>query len=121
MNKNYTTRQNNPSRFRKRVQFQKLASYQTPEGHWVEGKWQTFANTFAQIRTIRGNEFIQAGASLAEVTARINIRYRADILKEFDESDELRIVLNNRKFEVVYINNLEEKNIELEFIVRELR
>ena len=110
----------NPAKYRNRISFEKYEKIQNDYGHWEED-WvedKDIGSVYAQIRTIRGNEFIMAGANKVEVSARINIRYRPDIL---DNESDLRIKFNNRIYEVVYMNNLEERNIEIELIVNEVR
>lgn len=113
----------NPAKYRNRLTFEELSKSQDNEGNWVEG-WgnSNLGSVYAQIRTIRGNEFIMAGANQVKVSARINIRYRKDIeTKYFELGEKLRLNYNGRIFEIVYINNLEERNIELELIVNEVR
>lgn len=119
---------NNPARFNRLVQFEELSKYQEDEGRWIDG-WvdSELGTTFAQIRNIRGNEFIMAGANQVKVSARINMRYRKDVEdKYYEVGKKLRLTLKkknrpDRVFEIEYINNLEERNIELELIVNEVR
>lgn len=114
---------NNPARFNKLIQYEELKEYQNDDGHWVkEWKDSDLGTTYAQIRNIRGNEFIMAGAEQAKVSARINTRYRKDVEEKYYElGEKLRLNHKGRIFEITYMNNLEEKNIELEFIVNEVR
>lgn len=119
----------NPAKFRHIVQFEELKKYQNDSGHWVEGWGKSELGTsYAQIRNIRGNEFILAGANQVKVTARINMRYRADVEEKYYElGEKLRLThvhprtKKERIFEITYLNNLEEKNVEFEFIVNEVR
>lgn len=113
----------NPAKFRNPVKFEELSKVQNEDGYWVEG-WidSELGTTFAQIRTIRGNEFIMAGAEQAKISARINTRYRKNVVDKYEKlGEKLRFNFNGRIFEIEYINNLEERNIELEFIVNEVR
>ena len=113
----------NPAKYNKRVHWEELSEYQNDQGHWVEG-WtiSELGKSWAQIRNIRGNEFIMAGANQVKVSARINIRYRKDIEEKYYElGEKMRLNYNGRIFNIVYINNLEERNIELELIVNEVR
>lgn len=118
----------NPAKYRNPIVFEELKKYQNKSGHWVEEWVESDLGTVrAQIRNIRGKEFIIAGANQVKVTARINIRYRKDIEeKYFALGEKLRLVfkktnIKDRIFEIVYINNLEEKNIELEILANEVR
>lgn len=123
INTAYNRQFNNPAKYRNRVKFQELQKYQNENAHWVED-WidSDLGTTFAQIRNIRGNEFIMAGANQVKVSARINIRYRKDVEDKYYElGKKLRLVFGKRIFEIEYMNNLEERNIELELIVNEVR
>lgn len=119
---------NNPAKYRNRLLFEEHKSYQDDEGNLIEGWSDSDLGTVsAQIRNIRGNEFIMAGANQVKVSARINMRYRPDIEDKYYELGK-RLRLNfkrkgrpDRIFEIEYINNLEEKNIELEILVNEVR
>lgn len=86
---------------------------------WVDSG---FGSIFAQIRNIRGKEFIMAGANQVKVSARINMRYHPDVEERYYElGEKLRLKYGKRIFEIEYINNLEERNIELEIMVNEVR
>lgn len=119
---------NNPAEFRNRIVFEELQRTQNEEGHWVE-KWieSSVGKSWSQIRNIRGNEFIMAGAGQVKVSARINMRYRREIEDKYYElGEKLRLNLKkkgrpDRIFNIEYINNLEERNIELEILVNEVR
>lgn len=114
---------NNPAKYNKVVQFEELQKVQNNEGRWVD-EWvsSVLGTTYAQIRNIRGNEFIMAGAHQVKVSARINIRYRKDVENKYYElGKKIRLSLGKRIFEIEYMNNLEERNIELELIVNEVR
>src|SRR5699024_8627012 len=114
---------NNPAKYRHPIVFEELQTVRTPEGHREE-KWvaSELDSSYAQIRNIRGNEFIMAGANQVKVSARINMRYRADVVeKDFQLGEKLRIKFGKRVFKIEYINNLEERNIELEILVNEVR
>lgn len=118
----------NPAKYRNRLQFEELSRYQNEDAHWIE-EWidSELGEISAQIRNIRGNEFIMAGANQVKVSARINIRYRRDIEDRYYElGKKLRLNLKkknrpDRIFNIEYMNNLEERNIELELIVNEVR
>lgn len=123
VNSAYNRQFNNPAKYRKLIHFEEHQRYQNEEGRWIEG-WvkSDLGTTYAQIRNIRGNEFIMAGAEQVKVSARINTRYRKDVEDRYYELEEkLRIKYGDRIFDITYLNNLEEKNIEFEFIVNEVR
>lgn len=113
---------NNPAKYRHILTFEEHSSYQNADGFWIED-WvdSELGTTYAQIRNIRGNEFIMAGANQVKVTARVNMRYRKDVVDKYYElGSKLRLKFGNRIFEIIYINNLEERNTELELLVNEV-
>jgi len=113
----------NPAKYRKKLLWEELYEHQNNAGHWVK-EWvpSNLGESWSQIRNIRGKEFILAGANQVKVSARINMRYRTDIEEKYYEMGEkMRLNLNGRIFNIVYINNLEERNIELELLVNEVR
>lgn len=123
INSAYNRQFNNPAKNNCLVQFQELSKYQNEEGHWVDG-WidSKLGTTYARIRNIRGSEFIMAGANQVKVSARINMRYRKDVEDKYYElGEKMRLRFGKRIFEIEYMNNLEERNIELELIVNEVR
>jgi len=128
INTAYNRQFNNAAKYRNRLVFEELGQAQDDEGNWIDSWLESeLGTTNAQIRTIRGNEYIMAGANQVKVSARINMRYRKDVEDKYYElGEKLRLVLKQpnrptRIFEIEYMNNLEEKNIELELIVNEVR
>lgn len=123
VNTGYNKQFNNAGKYRNVLIFEEHKKYQNNEGIWIED-WvdSDLGITHAQIRNIRGNEFIMAGANQVKVSARVNIRYRKDVENKYYElGEKLRLKYVKRIFEIVYLNNLEERNIELEFLVNEVR
>lgn len=123
INNAYNRQFNNPAENNCLVQFEELERFKSEEGHWIEDWFDSdLGTTFAKIRNIRGNEFIMAGANKVKVSARINMRYRKDVEEKYYElGKKMRLRFGKRIFEIEYINNLEERNIELELIVNEVR
>lgn len=128
INTAYNRQFNNSAKYNKVLHFEERGQVQNEEGYWIDG-WvdSDLGRTNAQVRNIRGNEYIMAGANQVKVSARINMRYRKDVEDKYYElGEKLRLVLKQpgrkgRIFNIEYMNNLEEKNIELELIVNEVR
>lgn len=116
----------NPAKYRNRITFERFEESRTLEGNnykdWVEAT--DLGSSWAEIKSIRGNEFIIAGANKVKVTARITMRYRPDIVAE---ERQLRVKFSDhstgktRYFDIEFINNIEERNIEIELLVDEVR
>ena len=86
INTAYNRQFNNPAKYNKLLQFEEKKKVQNNEGHLVDS-WvnSDLGTTHAQVRNIRGNEFIMAGANQVKVSARINIRYRKDVEDKYYE------------------------------------
>src|SRR5699024_9019081 len=128
INTAYNRQFNNAAKYNKVLYFEERGQVQDDEGNWIDGWMDSdLGRTNAQVRNIRGNEYIIAGANQVKVSARINIRYRKDVEDKYYElGEKLRLNLKrknrpDRIFEIEYINNLEERNIELEMLVNEVR
>lgn len=67
-------------KLRHRVTLQKPERVRDPlTGGWVDG-WGEVATVWASIEPLSAREFIAAQASQSEVTARIVIRHRPDVI-----------------------------------------
>ena len=79
----------------------------------VTKTWSDYATLWASIEPIRGREFWESQQINAEVTAKITIRYLADI------NPKMRVKYGNRIFEIISVINPEERNVELQLMVKE--
>src|SRR5699024_4266535 len=95
INTAYNRQFNNAAKYRNRLVFEELGQAQDDEGNWIDSWLESeLGTTNAQIRTIRGNEYIMAGANQVKVSARINMRYRKDVEDKYYElGEKLRLVL----------------------------
>ena len=75
--------------------------------------WSDYATVWASIEPIMGREFWESQQINAEVTAKITIRYLADI------NPKMRVKYGSRIFEIISVINPEEKNRELQLMVKE--
>ncbi|AOY76915.1 phage head closure protein [Clostridium formicaceticum] len=103
----------NVGKLNKRIKFLKFEKVQDGAGgfldNWeTEEGWKEIASVWANIRPLKGREFEQAQQGQAEVTHKVIIRYRKDIDKS------MIIKLNNRRFDISYIMNIDEENKYLE-------
>lgn len=104
----------NPAKYNKRITFQKKVKLQDGEGSWVTD-WVDHETVWARIKHLRGKEIIEAGAGAVKITSRIYIRYREGI------TDSMRIKFGDRYFNIEFLNNFEERNIEYEILANEVR
>ena len=76
--------------------------------------WGTVAVCWASIEPLRGREWVASGMENSEITARCRIRYYSGILPT------MRVYLGSRTFEIVSVIDPNERNAELELMVKEL-
>ena len=63
------------------IEIQQLTALRDPStGEFGGPVWQLFANTWASVEPLSAKDLIAAQAAQSEATARVVIRYRADIL-----------------------------------------
>lgn len=78
-----------------------------------EQAWEDYVTVWAAVEPLRGQEFLVAQRSEAEVTTRIRIRYREDI----DRS--MMVYCNGVEFEIMYTIHPEFGKRELQLMCRE--
>ncbi len=76
--------------------------------------WVEFSSCWARVAPLRGKEFFEAQQTNNENIMKITMNYQADI------SDRYRVVYDCRYFEIKYIINVEEKNIDHELMCSEI-
>ncbi|ETF00684.1 head-tail adaptor protein [Advenella kashmirensis W13003] len=59
--------------------YDRAAGTLDPETGDRSGEWKDMAVLYANVTPLSSREFLQAGATQSEVTARITVRYREDI------------------------------------------
>jgi len=77
--------------------------------------WGTVATIWGSIEPLRvfNREFYSSAVINAEISATIIIRYTADIEPDY------RIVFETRIFEIMWIINVDEKDKEMQLMVKE--
>jgi SPP1 family predicted phage head-tail adaptor len=92
-------------RLRHRVRIQNLVSERDSEGV-IQHEWVALATVWASVEPISGREFIQSGATQSEVTARITIRHRDDVVAN------MRIVHRGRVYNIKGVLSDKESGLE---------
>lgn len=78
--------------------------------------WVTHCKVMAAIYPGRGKELAQDGKLLSQGMFSIWMRYDS---RTADIDHKMRIKYGSRIFEILDINNLEERNVKLEFVCKE--
>ena len=107
----------NPSRLRHRVTFQKRQEVLDDIGGVnKDEKWVDVFDAWAYIKPLRGREYFEGGAMRSEVSHAICIHYR----KDQEVRPEMRVLYENRIFEIQSVINVEERNSDWELMCREV-
>ena len=76
--------------------------------------WARLAATFAAVEPLTGREYIAAQAVQSEVTVRIRLRFRPDIVLTAAD----RVIHEGKAYDIVSIINYRSLNLELELMCR---
>lgn len=93
----------------RRITIQMFTTIIDDEGYQVEA-WKDIATVWAYIKNLHGNEFFQAQAINSKASSKINIRYK----KGLDTS--MRVIYNEKPYNILYVDDIEEKHIEIELL-----
>lgn len=80
----------------------------------VTTTWGTVTVCWASVEPLRGREWVESHLENADVTGRIIMRYKSGILPTY------QVYFGSRTFEVLSVINKDERNREMELMVREL-
>ena len=98
-------------RLRHRVTIQQLVPDPSIGG---EDSWHDYATVWAAVEPLRGREYLAAQQEGAEVTGRITIRYIAGL------KPTMRIKYGERIYQILSGIDPEERNAELQLMVKEV-
>lgn len=73
-------------------------------------KWVDKTKVWCSVKNLHGSEFFQAQAVNSKASIKFNIRY----MKDLDAN--MRIVFNNKNYNILYVDNINEANIEIELM-----
>jgi SPP1 family predicted phage head-tail adaptor len=100
---------------RHRITIQRLVEGSPAQdaGGTPDEAWATFSTDWARIRPLEGRELERAQAVHAEVTGRIEIRYRAGVTAR------MRALFGSRPLEILAVINVEERNRDMHLLYKE--
>lgn len=100
-------------RLRHRITIQyKSATTQNTAGEEVV-TWAKYVDAWASIKPLRGQEYLQARQTQANVDHRIELRYQAGI------TPEMRVVFGSRIFSIESVLNVDERDFLLQLMCGE--
>jgi SPP1 family predicted phage head-tail adaptor len=80
----------------------------------VTKTWADYATVWASIEPVKGREFWESQQINAEVTAKVILRYLEGV------TPKMRVKHGSRIFQVISVINPEERNRELQLMVKEV-
>jgi SPP1 family predicted phage head-tail adaptor len=108
-----------PGELRKRIRIQQNAAVQTPDGGTAEN-WVDFVTRWAAIGPLGGRELAAAAQVYPEANSLITLRWfpGAELLRPGVAPD-MRILYGARQFDIVNVNDVEERHQELRIVAIE--
>lgn len=103
----------NPGKYRQPITIQQRQFTQDSYGGTTED-WVTVYETRAGIFPLSGSEFFKADQINAQVTHKIQFRYLNGV------TPDMRILFNNRVFQITSVVNFQEHSIELQLYAKEI-
>lgn len=103
-----------PGLLRHRVEIQRSVEVQDGFGTPIPSWSSLHENVKANVEPMSGQELFQARQLYAEVTHRIRARYHSGITAKH------RILWGTRVFDILAVLNLEERNLVLEIMAKEI-
>ena len=76
--------------------------------------WVDFAYVWAEVQPLSGREYFAAKQENAEVTTRITIRHLKDV------KPDMRVLFNEKVYEILSVINPYERNVSLVLMCREM-
>jgi len=78
-----------------------------------EDSWEDYAAVWASVEPLKGAEYYAAQQVNAEVTGKVVMRYLSGVVPK------MRVVFGTRTFEILSVINPDERNRELQLLVKE--
>ena len=100
-------------RLRHRVTIQDYTESQNTFGE-VTKNWTDYATVWAAVEPVKGREFWESQQINAEITTKVTLRYLAGV------KPKMRILHDTRIFEIDSVINVDERNRELQLLVKEM-
>ncbi|HBG5257854.1 TPA: phage head closure protein [Clostridioides difficile] len=102
----------------KRIIIQKNNESIDREGYPIEN-WINYKTVWSRINNISGKEFLQAQALTSNISKKAFIRYQKELDISLNDNITLnyRILYNKSIYNLIYINNINEKNQYMELML----
>lgn len=96
-----------------RVTLQEYTATRDSYGAELEA-WVDIATVWASVEPLTGREYFQTQQINAEISTKVTIRFKAGVTAK------MRLIYNDRVFEIISVINTEEKDVQLVLMCREM-
>lgn len=104
----------NAGDYNKKISIFKVAEVEDCEG-FTEKKEVVILETYAKVKTTKGFTLIASGSDFEKAYTNFTIRYPKTTITR-----DMLIKYNSKSYTIEYLNNIDEKNIELEIQAKEV-
>lgn len=105
----------NAGAFNRRIQIVREQIVEDAEG-FKHTEPVVILDVYAQVKTTKGFTLIANGTDFEKATTNFTIRYPHSLVITRDDI----ILFNNRRYEIQYVNNIDEANVALELQAKEV-
>ena len=117
----------NAGKYNKRITVYKIVKMRDADGFPQETK-EAICQPYANVRTTKGFTLIANNSDFEKAYTNFTVRYSKKIIDAYYGNDEaipnsnrdMRIEFNNKSYQVQYLNNIDEANVEIEMQAKEV-
>jgi len=104
----------NAGQFNKRIEIVRATTTKDDLGFKEESD-VVILRPFAKVKTTKGFTLIANGSDFEKATTNFTIRYPQTVITRDDV-----IIFRGKRYEILYLNNIDEANVELEIQAKEV-
>lgn len=104
----------NAGQFNHRIEIVRPTTTKDAYGFVVESE-VSILRPFAKVKTTKGFTLIANGSDFEKATTNFTIRYPQTVITRDDI-----IIFRGKRYEILYLNNIDEANVELEIQAKEV-
>lgn len=113
----------NAGKYNRRITIYKIVKTRDSQGFQVDTK-VTILEPYASVKTTKGFTLIVNNSDFEKALTNFTIRYTPTVINAYYDADdsnrEMLIDFNGKTYEVQYLNNVDEANVEIEMQAKEV-
>lgn len=104
---------------RQRVTIQTLSETADGYGQRIQS-WTSSGTFWASVKNLSGREAVNAKQVKADATHQVTMRYVGTLFSTPGLQPSMRLVFNGRFFNILFVNNIDERNREYQLLTQEI-